>query len=173
MNDPILQTERLVFRPFTPDDLGLVLDLHSDPEVQRYLGGTWPPEMFQSTLDRMVRQQAEVGHAKWACFLKDGTFVGRAGVGIFPPLLAAGQGGDREVGYSFKRAHWGGGLATEAASALVRWFFANTPDDRLFGFTEPGNLGSQRVLVKAGLTPLGDCDLGFDEPSPLFRIDRP
>lgn len=173
MNDPILETDRLVFRPFTPDDLPLVVELHSDPEVQRYMGGTWSEQEMRDTLDRFVRQQAAQGYAKWAAFLRDGTFVGRAGVGAFPPLLAAGQGGDQELGYTFKRAFWGAGLATEAAVALVDWFFANTRHDRLFGFTDPENLASQRVLLKAGMRRLPPCELGFDKPSALFRMDRP
>ncbi len=173
MNDPILKTERLAFRPFTPADLSLIVELHSDPQVQRYMGGTWSPEEMRDTLDRFVRQQAEQGHAKWAAFLHDGTFVGRAGVGAFPALLAAGQGGDQELGYCFKPAYWGSGLATEAAHAIVDWFFASTPHDRLFGFTDPDNLASQRVLVKVGMRRLPPCDLGFDRPSALFRMDRP
>lgn len=172
MNDPILESERLVFRPFTPDDLPLIVELHSDPLVQRYMGGTWSDQDMRDTLDRFVRQQAEQGYAKWAACLRDGTYVGRAGVGSFPALLAAGQGGDQELGYCFKPAFWGSGLATEAARALVDWFFASSRHDRLFGFTHPDNGASQRVLVKVGMQPLGPCDLGFDELSALFRMDR-
>lgn len=43
---PILETERLVFTPFTADELPLIVELHSDPEVQRYMGGTWPEGEF-------------------------------------------------------------------------------------------------------------------------------
>ena len=172
MNDPILATERLVFRPFTPDDLALIIELHSDPLVQRYMGGPWSEQEMQETLHRFVQQQAGQGYAKWAAFLRDGTFVGRAGVSAFPPLLDAGLGGDQELGYSFKAEFWGMGLATEAALAVKDWFFANTAHDRLFGFTDPENLASQRVLMKIGMRRLPDCKLGFDKPSALFRIDR-
>ena len=173
MDAPILQTDRLVFRPFTPDDLPLIVELHSDPSVQRYMGGAWSAQEMQDTLDRFVRQQAEQGHAKWAAFLRDGTFVGRAGVGSFAALEKAGAGGNQEIGYCFKTAFWGGGLATEAARAVAGWFFSNTAHDRLFGFTDPANLASQQVLRKIGMDSLGPCDLGFGEPSALFRMWRP
>lgn len=173
MNAWVLETERLRFRPFTPDDLPLVVDLHADPLVQRHLGGAWDAPQMQATLDRFVSQQASQGYAKWAAFLKDGTFVGRAGVGAFPALSAAGLGGDQELGYSFKAAVWGRGLATEAAIAVRDWFWANTRHDRLFGFTETENAASRRVLEKLGMRPLPDCDLGFGQPSALYRIDRP
>jgi [ribosomal protein S5]-alanine N-acetyltransferase len=173
MKATILQTERLMFRPFRLDDLPLIVDLHSDPQVQRYMGGAWSDQEMRDTLDRFVRQQATLGHAKWAAFLRDGTFVGRAGVGSFPPLATGGFGGEMEIGYCFKQVYWGGGFATEAAFAVRDWFFANTPHDRLFGFTEPGNAASQRVLLKIGMTPIGAHDLGFDEPSAVFQMMRP
>src|SRR6185312_7724452 len=78
--EPILETERLVFHPFTPDDLPLLRDLHSDPEVQRYIGGMWEAEVLQRRLDQYVTDQAARGISKWKAYLKDGTFVGRAGV---------------------------------------------------------------------------------------------
>ena len=173
MSTSILETERLVFRPFTPDDLDLVTDLHSDPEVQRYLGGMWAPPEMQATLDRFVLSQATHDYSKWAVFLRDGTFVGRAGVSRFPALTDKGFGGDRELGYTLKQAFWGSGIASEAAGAVRDWFWANTDETCLIGFTHPENLASQRVLVKTGMAPLGFHDLGFGEPSAVFRMMRP
>jgi ribosomal-protein-alanine N-acetyltransferase len=164
---PILETERLVFHPFTPDELDLVVELHSDPQVQRHMGGMWSPKEMQETLDRFVRHQASVGHSKWKASLRDGTFVGRAGVGPFELT------GDCELGYCFKTAFWGQGLATEAARGIVDWFFANTPNDHLIGFTTPGNLASQRVLTKVGMQPQGLHNFGFGELSAVFRLERP
>jgi ribosomal-protein-alanine N-acetyltransferase len=173
MDGVFLKTERLAFRPFTADDLPLVVELHSDPEVQRYMGGMWSDEEMRATLDRFLRHQATYGMSKWAIFLHDGTFVGRAGVAPFPPLGGKGFGGDRELGYSLKRRFWGAGLATEAARAAADWFFDHTDEAVLIGFTEPGNAASQQVLRKVGMTPIGLHDLGFDEPSAVFRMTRP
>lgn len=163
---PILTTERLVFHPFTPDDLPLLHDLHSDPEVQRYIGGAWEPEAYQRRLDQYVADQAAHGISKWKAYLRDGTFVGRAGVSFWEVT-------GFELGYSFKRLAWGQGLATEAARAVVGWTWANTGIARLCGFTEPANLASRRVLEKAGLTYEGEKDLGFGGPSSVYGLDRP
>jgi ribosomal-protein-alanine N-acetyltransferase len=173
MDGVFLKTERLMFRPFTAGDHDLVVELHSDPEVQRYMGGLWSAEEMQATLDRFVRNQAAYGMSKWAIFLHDGTFVGRAGVAPFPALSDKGFGGDRELGYSLKRRFWGSGLATEAARAAAEWFFEHTNEDVLIGFTEPGNAASQQVLRKVGMTQVGLHDLGFPEPSAVFRMFRP
>ena len=37
---PMIETERLIFRKFTLDDLPVLIEQRSDPEVNKYLGGT-------------------------------------------------------------------------------------------------------------------------------------
>ncbi|HEY8573448.1 GNAT family N-acetyltransferase [Phenylobacterium sp.] len=164
---PILETERLVFTPFTAEDLDLLASLHSDPEVQRYIGGMWDRETIQKRLDQYVSDQATRGVSKWKAHLRDGTFVGRAGISWWEPESAY------ELGYSFARAAWGLGLASEAAQGIVDWFFATTPHRTLIGFADVGNLASRRVLEKVGMTWLGDKDMGFGGLSSLYRMDRP
>ena len=164
---PILQTERLVFHPFTPDDLPLLQELHSDPEVQRYIGGMWDADAYERRLVQYVADQARHGISKWKAYLKDGTFVGRAGVSFWEVT-------GFELGYSFKRLAWGRGLATEAARGVVAWAWANTAIDRLCGFTELGNLASRRVLEKTGFVYEGERELGYgDGPSAFYGLDRP
>jgi RimJ/RimL family protein N-acetyltransferase len=82
VDEPILQTERLVFRPFTADDFDLLAGLHSDPEVQRYIGGMWTREEMEERLDHYAAAQLEHGFSKWKAYLRDGTFIGRAGVSV-------------------------------------------------------------------------------------------
>lgn len=164
---PILETERLVFRPFRPDDLPRLQLLHRDPQVGRYMGGVWPDEKIAEALDAFIADQAQYGHAKWAAFDRQGEFVGRAGVSMWEDT------GELEIGYVLRPKFWGRGLATEAARAIAAWTFAHTGVGHVIGFTHPENRGSMRVLERIGMTRLPDCDMGFDEPSTLFRMDRP
>lgn len=168
----ILETERLVFRKFTMDDLPLMVDLHSDLEVQRFLGGEWSSQVMRATLERLVLDDAAVGYSKWKAHLRDGTFVGRAGIQPFP-RQGPERGRENELGYAFKTAAWGQGLATEAAQALVKWFFNNTSNDHLIAMTEPDHVVSQRVLAKIGMRSVGIHDVGLSTPHAIFRIDRP
>lgn len=163
----ILETGRLVFRPFTPHDLGLVGELHRDPEVGRYMGGVWTGDEIAETLARFVAEQAERGHSKWAVFTREGEFVGRAGVSVWPAT------GELELGYAFRPVFWGQGLATEAARAVAAWTFANTQVAHIIAFTHPRNYGSQRVLERIGMRRLGDRDMGFEEPCAYFEMGRP
>lgn len=164
---PVLETERLLFHPFTPDDFGLLAGLHSDPEVQRYIGGMWTREVIQRRLDQYVAEHAASGVSNWKAYLRDGTFVGRAGISWWEPE------GAYELGYSFLRAAWGRGLASEAARGLVDWFWRSTPHDVLIGFADVENLASRRVLEKVGMRWLGDKDMGFGGLSSLYRLERP
>jgi RimJ/RimL family protein N-acetyltransferase len=158
---PILETQRLVFHPFTPDDRPLLVELHGDPEVQRYIGGLWESEAYARRLAQYVADQATYGVSKWKAYLRDGTFVGRAGVSWWEVT-------GFELGYAFKTAAWGQGLATEAARGVVEWTWANTDIDRLCGFTERGNHASRRVLYE------GERELGFGVgPSAVYWLDRP
>jgi [ribosomal protein S5]-alanine N-acetyltransferase len=166
-DQPILVTDRLSFRPFTPDDLGLIAELHRDPEVGRYMGGVWTDAEIAEALARFVAEQAERGHSKWAVFTAAGAFVGRAGVSVWPAT------GELELGYAFRPEFWGQGLATEAARAVADWTFANTDVAHIIAFTDPRNYGSQRVLERIGMKRLGDRDMGFDEPSAYFEMRRP
>ena len=65
------------------------------------------------------------------------------------------QTADVEVGYRLLPDAWGLGFATEGATALVRYGFDDLGLDRIIGVTHPGNLASQRVLMKAGLADAG------------------
>jgi len=167
LDRPILETERLVFRPFTPDDFGRLAELHRDPEVGRYMGGVWTHDEIAEALGGFVAEQAERGHSKWAVFTREEVFVGRAGISLWPAT------GELELGYAFRPLFWGQGLATEAARAVARWTFANLDVTHVIAFTHPQNYGSQRVLERIGMQRLADRDMGFDELSAFFRMERP
>jgi RimJ/RimL family protein N-acetyltransferase len=166
VGDVILKTERLVFRPFTPQDFDLLLELHSDPQVQRYIGGMFGEAGVRQRLDHYLRDQAERGFSKWKAYLRDGTFVGRAGVSSDP------ESGAVELGYTFARAHWGQGLASEAASGIAAWVWANTDLAQIGAFAVLENLASRRVLDKIGMTFVGEA-MSHGDLCAVYRLDRP
>lgn len=60
--------------------------------------------------------------------------------------------GPWEISYQLRPASWGRGLASEAISALVDWFFANTDEDLLIAVTQDANARSARLLERNGAT---------------------
>lgn len=167
MDQTVLETPRLVFRPFSADDFDLLATLHRDPEVGRYMGGVWTDQRIADALARFVAEQAERGHSKWAAFTRDGRFAGRAGVSFWPAT------GELELGYSLMPEFWGQGLATEAARAVADWTFGNTDVPHLIAFTHLENYGSQRVLERLGMVRQPDQDMGFEDGlSAVYRLER-
>lgn len=165
----ILITERLVFTPFSADDLPLFHALHSQPAVQRFMspdGAPMPKDIAREQLNRQIEDQARLGHGKWKARLKDGRFVGRAGVSPFDLT------GEVELGNVLAPEFWGQGLATEVGRGISAWTFAHLDIDHIIGFTHPKNVASRRVLMKIGMRDLGPHDLGFEQPSRLFKVDR-
>lgn len=170
MAEPILTTERLAFRPFTPDDFDLMARLHRDPQVGRYFGGAWSDEKVREAIAEFAAEQAERGHSKWLAFTHDGEFVGRAGVSYWEHT------GELELGYALLPAFWGRGLATEAARAVAAYAFRVTDVDHLIGFTHLENTASQRVLERIGMARQPDAHVGAGQPgelSAVYRLDRP
>ncbi|MHA7777510.1 GNAT family N-acetyltransferase [Roseibium sp. M-1] len=149
LSPPILTTGRLRLLPFTEADFPLLFDLHSDPEVNRYLS-PGPAAMGADEVHRRlgdyVRDHLHSGISKWKLETKEGNFIGRAGFS----WLSDPDG--YELGYSLKRSAWGQGYATEISRALVGWFFEQRPDPHLIAYAVAEHAASQHVMQKAGFS---------------------
>ena len=92
----VLASRRLLFSPFVATDLDLLMELHSDPVIMRYLsddGRPWSREVVVEKLADFIAEHAARGHSKWKVCLHDGTFVGRAGFALWPAT------GELELGF--------------------------------------------------------------------------
>jgi ribosomal-protein-alanine N-acetyltransferase len=105
----VLQTERLILRPFQEDDEDDLFALWRDLEAMQFNGDgkvrTRPN--IEEERRRIVDHWREHGFGVWALFRKtDGRFAGGCGVGYFYDLP------DVELAYTVARAYRGLGLAT-------------------------------------------------------------
>lgn len=147
---PTIETERLLLRPFKLDDAGALFTIYQDPQVMRYVGKA--PVTLADERNRLRRHiknhYLRLGYGLLATVLKDtGAVIGRCGF-----LNWKIEGRQRtEVGYLLARAHWGQGLATEAAQALVHFGFGTLRKRRLISLIHPDNAASIRVALKIGM----------------------
>ena len=168
----ILETDRLIVRPWTADDGEAAFAILGDPEVTRYLGeaGAAFPDLAhtQEWLERIERSYPIWdGFGSWAVVESaSGAVIGGGG------LLELEDGPDVEVFYHFRRNRWGHGFATELTQGLIAHAFATTDLPRLIGLAYPANIASQRVLTKAGMTHLG-LRHAYGADLEYFAIDRP
>ncbi len=142
-----IYTERLVLRPYEPDDLQqLHAVLYSDVSSMRLLGGPRDLAGTRFALERSMTQQEITGFSFWPVMEREtGLLVGEAG--LFP---LSPDGPDVALGYAFGARWWGRGYATEAARGVVDEAFGPLGMDRLVAITREANLGSRRVLAKLG-----------------------
>lgn len=149
---PTLSTERLVLRPVTIDDMGLLVELNGDPTVMAFVRGraSTTEETVDEWRQRLEEQSDPVrGLGYWAGFAQ-GRFVGWWSASSF-----AGRPDVSGVGYRLGASSWGRGLATEGARAMVDQAFARPEVEQVLASTMAANVGSRRVLEKLGMTHTG------------------
>jgi RimJ/RimL family protein N-acetyltransferase len=155
----LFETSRMFLRDLCMDDVELLFQLDSDPEVMRFIskGVPTPRETFESVyLPRMMAYQNESPQRGfWAAHLRDsGEFIGW--FHLRPDKISPEE---MELGYRLVRRVWGRGLATEGSRALVKRAFGEWNYEKISARTLTANLASQRVMAKAGL--VFECDFLF------------
>ena len=168
MSEVQLKTDRLIMRMWRTDDFEPYLELCSDLEVMRFLGGKaldryecWKHMAF------MVGHWHLLGFGPWAIEENaTGSFVGR--VGFLNPEGWPGF----ELGWTLSRKFWGRGYASEAARRALQYAFEELDKDHVISLIDPLNTNSIRVAERLGEKVEGKTELlGHDVL--IYGIDRP
>jgi len=143
----IVRTPRLFIREFLPVEEDIYLNHFNDEMVSLYLPKRSRDErinIFRNALEQYVVSK-KLG--TWGMFNKaDGEFIGSCLLRPFnndPGIL--------ELGYSMEQKYWGMGIGTEMANAMVTFGFSDKDILEIVAVTVLENIGSHRVLEKAGL----------------------
>lgn len=144
----ILETERLLLRPFRPADIDPYAEMCADSEVMEFLNATGSPI---SRADAWRQLAMYLGHwelrgfGTWAVEERGtGAFVGRVGL-HFPEGWP-----DRELGWTIARKFWGRGYASEAARAAIAHAFGTLGWTHLVSLIHPNNHRSARLAERLG-----------------------
>jgi ribosomal-protein-alanine N-acetyltransferase len=144
-----LETERLLIRPYTLDDLPELIEMRSDPQVHRFLGG-WERQNPAEVTRRMrfyLDCYEKFGFGTSAIIWKEnGEHIGSSGL---QPLEDSGE---IEVGYTVKPSYWRRGIGFEAAAAWLKYGFEQAGLDRIVAVCDEENTGSWRIMEKCGMT---------------------
>lgn len=146
-----VETERLVLRPWSPDDIEPLASVFAEPDVWRHpFGRGFSRAESERFLGRQMEHWETVGFGSWAAELKGGgPLIGYIGLSIpswLPEVLPA-----VEVGWRLHPEYWGRGLATEGGQASLWHGFETLELDRIISIYSLDNRASGRVMEKLGM----------------------
>lgn len=156
---PVITTERLILRPFRPEDLDAQAATMADPAVVRYLGGT--AFSREDTWRKMLTgpgMWAWFGYGYWAVDGRDdGVWLGQLGFGDFKRDMQPSIEGLPEMGWIFAPHAHGQGFAREAAAAALDWADRTLRARRIVAIIDPDNAPSIRVAESSGFSEREDA----------------
>ena len=144
-----LETARLRLRLFTPDDVQVMYNLSTDPEVMKYVDT--PVRDIEEAKKRLeqgpLADYKNYGYGRFAVELKEtGEVIGFCGIKYLPEIDLS------EVGYRYLKKCWGRGIGTEAAEVCVGFARDDLKIKKLIALIIPENIASIRVAEKLGMT---------------------
>jgi RimJ/RimL family protein N-acetyltransferase len=167
----IIETDRLLLRRWIEEDREPFFRLSSDERVMEFMPKCLSRSESGLLLDRIEEHFRKHSFGLYALESReDHAFIGFLGLAI--PTFAAHFTPCVEIGWRLSTAHWGRGLATEGARAVVKHAFEVMNLQALVSFTAPANIRSRRVMEKIGMThnPADDFDHpNLPEGHPLRR----
>ena len=148
MTGPILETARLRLRPFARDDVDTLLTHWRNPDVLRWLwdGREVERDEVVAIVEQSIDAFAKGRAGFWTIERMGGGFAG------FTGFRAMRDSTDLELYYALDPAHWGAGLATEAARAVARWGFETLHLATIPILTDGPNEASVAVMKRLGAT---------------------
>ena len=142
----IFETERIRVRQFTLQDEEDFFKFNSDPQVMKYIRPPLTRQKAHSFLIENLDYYApHPQFGRWAMIEKSsgeflGTFMLKHSINL----------NEIELGYALFTPFWGKGFATESVLGGLQYAFEGLGLNSVIALTLPGNVPSQKVLIKAG-----------------------
>ena len=151
----MLETERLLLRPWASEDVALLATLSSSPRVTRYigLGHTWTALKAIGVSDRALSHWREHGFGwRVVIHVASGTEIGLLALNRMGTGTAGLEPDEHELGWWLSPDYWGHGYATEAARAVADDAFTSLGAPHLTARIQPENAGSIQVATAIGMS---------------------
>jgi len=165
---PTIETDRLRLRAWREADLDAYLELTSDPEAMRHLGGeTMDRALTWRNIALILGHWAMRGYGFWAVEEKASrAFVGR--IGLWYPEGWPSM----EVGWALIPRYWGKGFAAEAGRASLDYAWRVLRAPYVISLIFPEN--SRSIAVAERIGERFDRKIRiFNRECSIYRIDRP
>jgi RimJ/RimL family protein N-acetyltransferase len=169
----MLETARLILRPFRAGDVDAQAAMMGDAQVMRYLGG-------QPLTREEAWRKLLCGNGLWSLFgygywaverREDGRMIGQVGFADFKRDIVPATETIPEMGWLFAAAASGQGYATEAAAAALAWADSVLDAAEIVAIIDAENGASIRIAEKSGFATREPASYR-GEPILLFRRPR-
>lgn len=161
----MIETERLLLRPWLESEAGILYGYASDPDIGPVAG--WLSHTSVEDSLGIIRTVFSAPETYAVVLKQTGEPIGSCGIMFADALHSAGmKEGEGEIGYWLGKPFWGRGLIPEAVGALLARSFNELGLNALWCGYYDGNIKSKRVCEKCGFkyhhsnrditSPLGD-----------------
>ncbi|PLS29295.1 GNAT family N-acetyltransferase [Bifidobacterium parmae] len=145
----VLETQRLVMRPFTLDDEDIISELYGDSDIMMFMPcGRLTDEEIRAHTRQVVSDwdaRPQMNYEMAVIAKADSRKIGRARIHM-------DYGNDTAMlGWLLVRSEWGKGYATEITRSLLGYCFDVMRVHRVCALCHPDNIGSWKVMEKCGL----------------------
>ena len=147
----LFETNRLILRECTPNDLEIFEEIFGDEEMMKQCGECRPLSSAEARawLDSCIRHCDRHGWGPGLLVRKaDGEIVG---LGVLSYMLHDPDSEEGDLIYMVRKPFWGQGVATEFARAAIEYMLHETSIKRVVATAMPENKASNQVLEKVGM----------------------
>lgn len=144
----MLETERLILRPWKDSDAKELYRYASDPDVGPIAG--WPPHQSIDESRDVIKNVFNGAEAYAICLKENGKAIGAIELKLNGHTDMTERDDECELGYWLGKPFWGQGIMPEAARELIRHGFEDIGMTKIWCGYYEGNTKSKRVQEKVG-----------------------
>ena len=162
VNEPwtIFETDELLVREMTVDDIDALYELYSDADVKMYTDDLYEDKEKEIEFIRnyIAYQYRFYEYGFWLVFDKTtGELIGRCG-------LSDREGFDTtELGFVFAKKCWGKGIAYNVCMKILEYAKDNLEMEKLLSFTKEENVRAKKLLERLEFVYVGEVVIGTEK----------
>ena len=173
----MIETARLVMRPWREADRADFARLMNTPAMMAHMGGVQSASAVDALFDKRMTDQARDGLCYWATEWREtGELLGSCGLRVARNYADTPVYGAVEAGWRVVEAWWRRGVAREAMQAALAWGWSNRDMPFVLTWTIAANHASLAVMRTLGFHRAADLDFVRPETGEaclVHRLDRP
>ena len=135
-------------RPWRLDDIESLVEYANNPKIAKNLTDQFPNPYHHEDGERFILKALEYKPAQIFAIEVEGKAAGGIGIHLQTDVHKMNM----ELGYWLAEICWGKGIMTNAVKQIVEYGFKTFQINRIFARPFGTNIGSRKVLEKAGFT---------------------